>query len=299
MALDDRARWDEKHAAEHATQKPSSFLKEIFEADSWPLPKGRALDIATGKGGNAIFLAERGFQVVGIDISPVALEMARRTAQEKSLAIDWQEADLERIELPKDYYDLVVNFNYLQRSLVPQIKKTLKPGGWVIFETYLTDQSKIGHPINPDYLLLHNELLDFFRDFRVLYYRERKFLQFGGGRVSRGAFGSEGKLERVSILYVVTGPNECATRDGPHVEVDPGSDALAVLLDDRHSFALESVPFIFVQNFEGPLWVIKPIDLTYDAISVPTGGHRSGITTKIVKLSLKGTGTDQNSLRLQ
>jgi tellurite methyltransferase len=139
MALDDRARWDEKHAAEHATQKPSSFLKAIFETESWLLPKGRALDIATGKGRNAIFLAERGFQVVGIDISPVALEMARRASQEKSLAIDWQEEDLERVELPKGDYDLVVNLNYLQRSLVPQIKKTLKPGGWVIFETYLID----------------------------------------------------------------------------------------------------------------------------------------------------------------
>jgi len=179
MVLDDRARWDEKHAEEYATQRPSSFLKEIFEADSWRLPKGRASDIATGKGRNAIFLAERGFQVVGIDISPVALEMARRSARDKSLAIDWQEADLERIELPKGDYDLVLNFNYLQRPLVPQIKKTLKRGGWVIFETYLTDQSKIGHPINPDYLLLYNELLDLFRDFRVLYYREGKFLQSG------------------------------------------------------------------------------------------------------------------------
>jgi 2-polyprenyl-3-methyl-5-hydroxy-6-metoxy-1,4-benzoquinol methylase len=192
MALDDRARWDEKHAAEHATQKPSTFLKEIFETDSWPLPKGRGLDIATGKGRNAIFLAERGFEVVGIDISPVALEMARRAAQEKSLAIDWQEADLERIELPKGDYDLVVNFNYLQRSLVPQIKKTLKPGGWVIFETYLTDQSKIGHPINPYYLLLHNELLDFFRDFRVLYYREGKFLQSGEGEFRAGLLAQKG-----------------------------------------------------------------------------------------------------------
>jgi 2-polyprenyl-3-methyl-5-hydroxy-6-metoxy-1,4-benzoquinol methylase len=117
MALDDRARWDEKHAAERATLKPSGFLKEIFEADSWPLPKGRALDIAAGKGRNAIFLAERGFQVMAIDISPVALDMARRAAKEKSLIIDWQEADLERIELPAAHYDLVLNFNYLQRSL--------------------------------------------------------------------------------------------------------------------------------------------------------------------------------------
>ena len=192
MALDDRVKWDEKHAAEHATQKPSSFLKEIFEADSWPLPKGRALDIATGKGRNAIFLAERGFQVVGIDISPVALETARRTAQEKSLAIDWQEADLERIDLPKGNYDLVLNFNYLQRSLVPQIKKTLKPGGWIIFETYLTDQSKIGHPISPDYLLLHNELLELFRDFRVLYYREGKFLQSREGEFRAGLLAEKG-----------------------------------------------------------------------------------------------------------
>jgi SAM-dependent methyltransferase len=192
MASDDRARWDEKHAAEHATQKPSSFLKEIFEADSWPVPKGRALDIATGKGRNAIFLAERGFQVVGIDISPVALEMARRSAREKSLAIDWQEADLERIELPKGYYDLVLNLNYLQRCLVPQIRKTLKPGGWVIFETYLTDQSKIGQPKNPDYLLRHNELLDSFRDFRVLYYREGKFPQSGDGAFRAGLLAQKG-----------------------------------------------------------------------------------------------------------
>lgn len=114
---------------------------------------------------------------MAIDISPVAREMARRTAQEKCLAIDCQEADLERIELPKEYYDLVVNLNYLQRSLVPQIKKTLKPGGWVIFETYLMDQSQVGGLINPDYLLRHNELLDLFRDFRVLYYHEEKFAQ--------------------------------------------------------------------------------------------------------------------------
>ena len=82
------------------------------------------------------------------------------------------------------------------------------------------------------------------------------------------------------------------TLDGPRVEVDPGSDALTVLLDDRHLFALESVPFIFVQNLDGPPWVAKPIDLTYDAISVSTGGHGSGITTKIVKLPLKGAGAD-------
>jgi tellurite methyltransferase len=137
------------------------------------------LDIATGKGRNAIFLAERGFEVVGIDISPIALAEAQRCAKQKSLAIAWQEADLEQIELPPLRYDLVLNFNYLQRSLIAQIKNTLTPGGWVIFETYLIDQQAVGDPKNPDYLLAHNELLELFRDYRVLYYREGRFLQSG------------------------------------------------------------------------------------------------------------------------
>jgi tellurite methyltransferase len=179
MALDDREKWDRRHAEARATQEPSGFLTEIFQNDPGSTPRGAALDIATGKGQNAIFLAERGFDVVGIDISPIALAEAQRWAKEKSLAIAWQQADLEQIELPPARYDLVLNFNYLQRSLVPQIKQTLKPGGRVIFETYLIDQQAIGHPSNPSYLLAHNELLDLFRDFRVLYYREGRFLQSG------------------------------------------------------------------------------------------------------------------------
>jgi tellurite methyltransferase len=192
MASDDRERWDRQHAAKRQTQEPAGFLKEIFQSDHWSIPRGQALDIATGKGQNAIFLAERGFEVLGIDISPVALEGARRCAQEKSLNVTWQQADLELIDLPPQRYDVVLNFNYLQRSLVPQIKKTLKSGGWVIFETYLTDQSTIGHPKNPDYLLLYNELLDFFRDFRVLSYREGKFLQSGGGEFRAGLLAQKG-----------------------------------------------------------------------------------------------------------
>jgi SAM-dependent methyltransferase len=124
-------------------------------------------------------LAERGFNVVAADISPVALEEARRRAAEKNLAITWQQADLEQIQLSEAAYELVVNFNYLQRSLIPQIKTALKLGGYVIFETYLIDQPAIGHPKNPAYLLEHNELLNCFRDFRVLYYREGQFAEAG------------------------------------------------------------------------------------------------------------------------
>ncbi len=188
MSSDDQVRWDRQHALGHGADAPSGFLREIFQSESYRLRAGRALDIATGKGRNALFLAERGFDVVAIDMSPVALAEARRRAEEKSLSISWQQADLEQIELPEAHYDLVLNFNYLQRSLIAQIKRALKNGGHVIFETYLIDQQAIGHPKNPAYLLVHNELLDQFRDFRVLRYREGKFSDNGEAAFRAGIF---------------------------------------------------------------------------------------------------------------
>jgi SAM-dependent methyltransferase len=188
MSIKDQIRWDKQHESTHGSAEPSSFLGEIFTAEAWPIPRGRALDIACGKGRNALFLAEHGFDVVAVDISPVALEEGRRRAAKKNLSLAWHHADLEQMQLSEGAYDLVVNFNYLQRSLIPQIKAALKLGGTVIFETYLIDQPAIGHPKNPAYLLEHNELLNFFRDFRVLYYREGQFAEHGERAFRAGIF---------------------------------------------------------------------------------------------------------------
>ncbi len=188
MSIEDKVRWDKQHGSAQGSNEPSGFLREIFAAEAWPIRRGRALDIASGKGRNALFLADRGFDVVAIDISPVGLEEGRRRAAEKNLAITWQQADLEQLQLSEAAYDLIVNFNYLQRSLIPQIKSALRIGGTVIFETYLIDQPAIGHPKNPAYLLEHNELLDCFRDFRVLYYREGQFSEAGERAFRAGIF---------------------------------------------------------------------------------------------------------------
>ena len=180
MGTEDRKRWDEKHAAGRGEEAPSAFLEEILSGRSWAVPPGRALDVATGKGRNAIFLAAKGFRVDAVDISAAALQDARKAARAKGQAVHFIEADFDHADLPAAAYDLVVNFNFLDRALVPRIKNALKPGGHIIFETFLIDQKDIGHPKNPAYLLGHNELLDLFRDFRVLYYREGKFVEGGG-----------------------------------------------------------------------------------------------------------------------
>ncbi|MDZ4230582.1 MAG: class I SAM-dependent methyltransferase [Dehalococcoidales bacterium] len=153
----------------HGGSEPSRFLVENIDL----LPGGRALDVAMGSGRNAIYLAEMGFTVEGIDISPEAISNALESARNAGVTIRAQVADLEgdyHIETGK--YDVIICFNYLQRSLIPRIKEGLRRGGMVIYETYIIDQARLGKPRNPDYLLNHNELLNMFRDFRCLRYHE-------------------------------------------------------------------------------------------------------------------------------
>jgi tellurite methyltransferase len=150
--------------------KPSQFLVENINL----LPKGKALDIAMGSGRNALYLASQGFKVEGVDISSEAVRKALDTADKNGVRINAHVIDLEKSDyrVERDIYDLVICFNYLYHPLIPIIKDGLKKGGMIVYETYLIEQAQFGKPKNPAYLLKHNELLDMFRDFRCLRYRE-------------------------------------------------------------------------------------------------------------------------------
>ena len=152
-----------------ALHQPSEFLVEITGL----LPRGRALDVAMGNGRNAIYLATLGFKVEGVDNSRKAIEEALALARKKGVSIKTRVEDLEKIPyFEEGAYDLVICFNYLQRSLMPQMKNWVKPGGMLVYETFIVDHARFGKPRNPDHLLKQNELLHIFRDFRVLRYRE-------------------------------------------------------------------------------------------------------------------------------
>jgi SAM-dependent methyltransferase len=126
-----------------------------------------------GGGRNAAYLAKMGFEVDGVDISSEGVESALELAQKAGVNIRARVVDLEGdFHIDKGTYDLIIVFNYLQRSLIPQIKEGLRRGGMVVYETFIVDQAQFGKPKNPDYLLKHNELLDMFREFRCLRYRE-------------------------------------------------------------------------------------------------------------------------------
>jgi len=151
---------------------PAQFLVENVDL----LPKGRVLDIAMGTGRNAIYLAKVGFEVEGVDISSEAVSAALESAEESGVMIKAQVVDLEKaFHIKEDAYDVIICFNYLQRSLIPEMKNGLRRGGMIVYETYIVDQAQFGKPENPDYLLKHNELLDMFRKLRCLRYREGIF----------------------------------------------------------------------------------------------------------------------------
>lgn len=140
------------------------------------LPKGKALDVAMGKGRNALYLASKGFEVVGLEKDRESIDACLSDAKRLGVSIDARCVDLEDLEsyqIEKSAYDVVICFYYLQRNLIPSMKEALKPGGFLIYETFLIDQHlKIGHPRHREYCFEHNELLRSFIDFRIIFYRE-------------------------------------------------------------------------------------------------------------------------------
>jgi len=169
---EDRGQWDALFNTQTYVfgRDPAQFLKEVVAR----LPLGRALDIAMSEGRNAVYLAKKGFRVDGVDYSEVALRKAKRLARENHVSVNTINADLSTYTIRPDHYKVIVNINYLQRSLMAQIKKGLKKGGMVVFESWTVEQLKngSGQRVRRDYLLEKGELKEQFKDFEVLVYRE-------------------------------------------------------------------------------------------------------------------------------
>lgn len=168
MPREDAERWNARYR--ECGNNPIDVPRDLLVNFSHLLPSsGWALDIATGRGANAIFLAQCGLKVVAIDISWVALYHAHHRCPLLYLIL----ADLTEYSLPCWQFDVILNFYYLNRSLFPLFSSRLKSGGLLFIET-LTEKMEEIFPnrIDPMYLLREGELYHIFREWEILYYNE-------------------------------------------------------------------------------------------------------------------------------
>jgi dihydroneopterin aldolase len=154
---------------------PSPFLVTQLPR----FPQGKVLDVATGLGRHAAFLATQGFSVHGIDRNREALDFLNARNQEAghlpitTECMDLETNDLKPPDLGTEAYNVILVFFYLYRPLFPQLIKALKPGGVILYETFLLENHiHRQHPRRKEFCLETNELLTLLQGFQILHYDE-------------------------------------------------------------------------------------------------------------------------------
>ncbi|MCG7867159.1 MAG: methyltransferase domain-containing protein [Candidatus Thiodiazotropha taylori] len=165
-----RIKWDQRYADAEKVARPA----EVLLSNAHLLPEqGSALDLACGLGGNALFLAQRGFTVEAWDLSSVAIQrLAQGAGQLKLNNLHARVRDVESQPPQTEQFDVIVVSYFLERSLIPTLIQALKPGGLVFYQTFTRQAVSLEGPQNPAFRLADQELLQLFSQLQVRVYRE-------------------------------------------------------------------------------------------------------------------------------
>jgi len=181
----DRIKWNKRFQSQdsYLGNRPSPFLAREIDRIKRLAPGNSALDVACGEGRNSVFLATNGFRVTGLDISEVGLAKAAIRAKTEKVAVDFIRVDLDDYEIG-ERYDLILNFNFLLRELIPQEIRALNPGGVLLFDTIL-ESPQLLESHNPAYLLGRGELVRLFENYdgEILFAEESESGEMPTGRV--------------------------------------------------------------------------------------------------------------------
>lgn len=171
-SLTDRERWNQVFSRTDPPFEtgPNAFLSRCLDRIE---TRGAAVDIAMGQGRNAVLLAQRGFDVTGIDISDVAIEQAHENARAAGVSIHGELADVFTYDYGECRWDLVslIYFNPA-KSILERLKQAVKPGGYIVIEGFGVNAVG-GPPQSSKYGA--NELLRIFSDWTILEYQDGLF----------------------------------------------------------------------------------------------------------------------------
>ncbi|OJY59895.1 cyclopropane-fatty-acyl-phospholipid synthase family protein [Thiobacillus sp. 0-1251] len=173
--------WDARYATDDYIfgTAPNRFLESQIAHIQ---PGMRALSIADGEGRNGVWLAEQGARVHAVDVSPVALEKARKLAAVRGVALDFEQVDILGWNWPEAAYDLVAAI-FIQFAPPPErdhviagIRRCLKPGGLLILQGYTPKQIEFGTGGPPSAANMYTAdlLRDWFGDWNILHLAEHE-----------------------------------------------------------------------------------------------------------------------------
>ena len=150
---------------------PAAFLLAHEAAIRRTRTLGPCLDLACGRGRQALAVARWGVPVIGVDRSGEALRELAEAAAAESLPIALARADLETAASPpwvEGRFGCVLVFRYLHRPLAPAITRALRPGGLLLYETFtIYQKDRDQGPGNAHFLLQTGELPELFPELRV------------------------------------------------------------------------------------------------------------------------------------
>lgn len=171
VSRDSKTQWDQRYSRPSFIfgKSPAQFLAENYQYIPF---EGSVLDMGMGEGRNAVFLAQKGYKVTGVDLSSVAVKKSYLLAQEFGVKIKGVVASLTDYKIAPGTFDAIICFYWVDRGMVDKIKTWLKPGGILIYEAYtVRGKEKETDPLSDNYLK-EQELLKLFPGMRVLKYEE-------------------------------------------------------------------------------------------------------------------------------
>ncbi|MGH8912095.1 MAG: class I SAM-dependent methyltransferase [Acidimicrobiia bacterium] len=148
----DAAGWDDRYREKPLlwSHGPNRFVAEELAG----INPGAALDVACGEGRNAVWLAEQGWTVTGVDFSAVALERAQKMASERGVDVTWVNADITAWYVG-DVFDLVlVAYVHLFppefEELMRRATSWVAPGGRLFMVGHDRSTLGVSGPSDPD-----------------------------------------------------------------------------------------------------------------------------------------------------
>ena len=135
MTISDREKWDGRYAQMGPAGPAPSWLERVRgHLPAW----GNALDVASGSGRIALWLARRGYETAAVDTSEVGLSLLQRSARDQELELETRVLDLQYEPLPQGPFSVIAFFHYLDRELFAAMAAGLTVGGVLLCELHTT-----------------------------------------------------------------------------------------------------------------------------------------------------------------